>query len=101
MVGSPIGFVLGLLFTFYFFPLLITLVISIWKILSIKSDSNLTKKLLYVFAAVVTPLMLTIVLIISTSFFPFIVFIILLVIVLLSPILISELYSNKYGVNRF
>jgi hypothetical protein len=71
MVGSPVGFVWGLLFIFYFFPLLITLTLSIWNILSIKSHSNLTTKLLYVLTAVTTPLILTVVLIISTSFFSF------------------------------
>ena len=97
MVGSPVGFIGGLLFLFYFLPLLITLAISIWKILSIKSNSNSTTRLLYVLAAVITPLILTVVLIIATSFFPFIVFIILLLVVLFSPLLISERYSNKHG----
>ena len=97
MVGSPVGFIWGLLFLFYFFPLLLSLAISIWKILSIKSNSNLTTKLLYVLTAVTTPLILTVVLIISTSFFPFIVFVILLLVVLFSPLLIYERYSNKYG----
>ena len=97
MVGSPVGFFWGLLFLFYFFPLLISLAVSIWRILSIKSNSNLTTRLLYVLTAVTTPLILTVVLIISTSFFPFIVFVILLLIVLFSPHLISERYSNKHG----
>jgi len=97
MVGSPVGFFWGLLFLFYFLPLFISLAISIWKILSIKSNSNLTTKLIYVFTTLMVPLLLTVVLIIFTSFSPPIVSLILLFIVLFSPLLISERYSNKHG----
>jgi hypothetical protein len=92
-----VGFVWGLLFLFYFLPLFISLAISIWKILSIKSNSSLSTKLIYVFTALAMPLLLTVVLITFTSFSPFIVSMVLLFIVILSPVLISERYSNKYG----
>lgn len=96
MVGNPIGFFWGLLFLFFFLPLLISLTISIGMIFSIKSNSNLTTKLIYAFTALIVPLLLTIVLMLFISYYSFVVFIILFMIILGSPLLISMQHSNKY-----